>query len=383
MRRPTAAARRIWAAARAALALSGTVALWLVHPALPHLSGSLLSPLSTTELEQTVRCIAWLLAACLTLAVLVGAIRSLTHDHGSPAGARLPGVLPSRWTVPDRRSMSKRGRHSPYVLTIPAPLAETHAKPTPSPPSGQPDEAQVAPGQSDPRTISIAVLGPLAIDGLAHKIKRAATYELLAYLAFHPQGASRDELTEAIWPEQDPARTRPRLWQSVTEAKRALGKAWLHHGERYQLDRAKVRVDLDDLDRLLTASGDDTTDPAALETALALWRGEPLEGSDYLWSEGEIRNLHATLVDLLERVGRSRLGRGDARGALQLAEQAITLDGLHEPSWRLALQAEYSLGLRESIARRYDELARSLDEQLGLEPARETRLIYRQLLGQN
>jgi DNA-binding SARP family transcriptional activator len=31
---------------------------------------------------------------------------------------------------------------------------------------------------------------------------------------------------------------------------------------------------------------------------------------------------------------------------------------------------------------RYDELARSLDEQLGLEPARETRLVYRQLLGQ-
>jgi hypothetical protein len=86
---------------------------------------------------------------------------------------------------------------------------------------------------------------------------------------------------------------------------------------------------------------------------------------------------------VLERVGRSRLGRSDARGALQLAEQAITLDGLHEPSWRLALQAEHSLGLRESVARRYDELARSLDEQLGLEPARETRLIYRQLLGQN
>ena len=280
------------------------------------------------------------------------------------------------------RSISKQGRHSPYVLTISAPLAETHAEPTSSPPSGQPDESKAVPGQSDPRTISIAVLGPLAIDGHAHKIKRAATYELLAYLAFHPQGASRDELTEAIWPEQDPARTRPRLWQSVTEAKRALDNAWIHHGERYQLDRAKVRVDLDDLDCLLTASGGDTSDAAALESALALWRGEPLEGSDYLWSEGEIRNLHATLVDLLERVGRSRLGRGDARGALQLAEQAITLAGLHAPSWRLALQAEHSLGLRESIARRYDELARSLDEQLGLEPARETRLIYRQLLGQ-
>jgi DNA-binding SARP family transcriptional activator len=65
-----------------------------------------------------------------------------------------------------------------------------------------------------------------------------------------------------------------------------------------------------------------------------------------------------------------------------MAEQAIALDRLHEASWRLALQAEHTLGLRESITRRYDELTRSLDEQLGLEPTRETRVFYRQLLGQ-
>jgi hypothetical protein len=77
---------------------------------------------------------------------------------------------------------------------------------------------------------------------------------------------------------------------------------------------------------LLTTANDDGTDPSGLETALALWRGEPLEGSDYVWAEGERRNLHATLVDLLERVGRARLARGDARAALQMAEQAIGLE---------------------------------------------------------
>jgi two-component SAPR family response regulator len=105
----------------------------------------------------------------------------------------------------------------------------------------------------------------------------------LAYLALHPQGASRDELIEALWPAQDPKRTRPRFWQSVTEARKALGDAWVHQGERYQRDRSGVGVDLDNLDRLLTAgSRDGGGDPAALEGALALWRGEPLEGSDYL-----------------------------------------------------------------------------------------------------
>jgi hypothetical protein len=55
----------------------------------------------------------------------------------------------------------------------------------------------------------------------------------------------------------------------------------------------------------------------------------------------------------------SALGFTPAAITLQMAEQAIALDQLHEPSWRLALQAEHSLGLRESITRRYDDLTRS------------------------
>jgi DNA-binding SARP family transcriptional activator len=368
------ATRRAWATARAVIALAGLGGLGLIRPALPHLSGSLTSPITTNEVEQVAACVAWVLAACLAAILLVRAIRSVT-----PTVGRVPGVLPRR-APPNTRPAGGRARPS-YVLTIAAPLLEDRAPSLPA--STLQGAAETAPVESDAPAISISVLGPLAIDGLLGRIKRAATYELLAYLAFHPKGGSRDELIEAIWPAQDPKRTRPRFWQSVTEARKALGDAWVHHGERYELDRSKVRVDLDDLDRLLAANSDDTShDPAALESALALWRGEPLEGSDYLWAEGEVRVLHATLVDLLERVGRSRLAREDARGALQMADQAIALDGLHESSWRLALQAEHALGLRESITRRYDELTRSLDEQLGLEPARETRLVYRQLLGQ-
>ncbi|MGH2879247.1 MAG: bacterial transcriptional activator domain-containing protein [Solirubrobacteraceae bacterium] len=87
-------------------------------------------------------------------------------------------------------------------------------------------------------------------------------------------------------------------------------------------------------------------------------------------------------MGLLERAGHTRLERGDPRGALQFAEQAIALDQFHEASWRLALQADHALGLRESITRRYDQLTRALDEQLGLQPTRETRVMYRELLGQ-
>jgi DNA-binding SARP family transcriptional activator len=382
MRGVRATAHRAWAAVRATLALAGLIALWMIRPPLPNLPASLTSSLTTSEVEGVMLCVAWVAATCLVIAVLIGAIRSYASQSAAPAGLRLHGILPGHWPPAARHRVDRTGRQARYVLTIPTP-ATTQVEPRSSS-APNPTTPASAPAARDPCTISIAVLGPLAIDGLSRRIKRAATYELLAYLALHPKGASRDELVEAIWPAQDPERTRPRFWQSVTEARKAIGDAWVHEGERYQLDRSKVRVDLDELDQLLTVASDDTTsDAATLERALALWRGEPLEGTDYLWAEGEMRSLSATLLDLLERVGRVRLAHGDARGALQMAEQAIALDQLHEPSWRLALQAEHALGLRESITRRYDDLTRSLDEQLGLEPARETRVMYRQLLGQN
>lgn len=374
MRHPTTP---MLAAVRAVVALGCVGALGLLRPGWPRIA-SLMAPLTTGEVQELLLGLAWLLALVLALAMLTNATRSLRHRARSPAPQMLPGVLPSRSARPALATHpTPPGR---YVLTIPpppagSPLARNAA------PSHQdaPADLQAAQAPEDTRTISIAVLGPLAIDGLQHRIKRAATRELLTYLALHPSGASRDELVEALWPAQDPARTRPRFYQSVTEARKALGDAWVHQDERYWLDRAKVRIDLDDLDNLATSDAD----PNSLEQALALWRGEPLEGTDYLWSDTHIRTLRATLIDLLERVARHRLTHHDAKGALQIAEQAIGLDRLHEPSWRLALRAEHSLGQREGITERYGELARFLDEQVGLQPTRETRRIYRQLLGQD
>jgi DNA-binding SARP family transcriptional activator len=53
-----------------------------------------------------------------------------------------------------------------------------------------------------------------------------------------------------------------------------------------------------------------------------------------------------------------------------------------EGLWRLALEAEGELGLREAIGARYGQLATLLEERLGLEPSKETRSLYLRLLSQ-
>jgi len=59
-----------------------------------------------------------------------------------------------------------------------------------------------------------------------------------------------------------------------------------------------------------------------------VWRGEPLARCDYAWADGEVRHLTAVLLELLERVGRTRLADGDARGALAAAERGLAVNEL-------------------------------------------------------
>src|SRR5206468_12724658 len=127
----------------------------------------------------------------------------------------------------------------------------------------------------------------------------------------------------------------------------------------YWLDRVGADVDVDELERLLAelrVTKDDQVEQRLIEHALALFTGEPLSGSDYAWSEGEVRRLRSTHVDLLQRASRDRLAAGEARAALDAAERGLEVDALNEGLWRLALEAESALGLREAVAERYERL---------------------------
>jgi DNA-binding SARP family transcriptional activator len=235
-------------------------------------------------------------------------------------------------------------------------------------------------------SISVSVLGPLQITGGKRRRRlRASAQELIAYLALHPDGASRDQLLEALWAGEDPKRSEQRLWQSSSDVRRVLGSVITRENDRYSLDRRQVRLDLDELERLLASAG--TAEPErvqqVLERALSLFTGEPLAGSDFAWAGGELRRLRAIHVDLLEQVGRGRLAAGEPRAALEASERGLAIDVLNEGLWRLALEAESALGLREAVAERYEQLRGLLDERLGLEPARETRHLHRRLLAQN
>jgi DNA-binding SARP family transcriptional activator len=378
-------ARRRATLTRAILSLAIFVALWLFRRGLPSLPRSFSAPLTIETIESVTIALLWLVGALLALALLL-----------TPRRMRTP---PSIATVPRSRgtprASSLRARpqrsHPPsLVITWPKGAATATA-------SGrvvsaeQPSSVEGVEPVPDPISVhdrpQISVLGRLRITAAKRSRRglRARALELIAYLALHPRPVQRDELLEAFWPGEDPRRTRPRLRQAVRDARRLVGTAIAGEHESYWLDRAHADVDLDELERLLAAANTAEAEDARalMEDALRLFRGEPLADADYAWSESELPRLRATFIDLLEQVGRHWLEADEPRAALDAAERGLEIDTLNESLWRLAMEAESAIGLREAVAERYDRLRALLDDRLGLEPAKETRLLHRSLLAQN
>jgi DNA-binding SARP family transcriptional activator len=380
----------------ATVALGVLAALARFTPEFPESPDSLSSPVTTAFLQDLALMGAWALAALVVLLLLVETLRAMRasrHPHLDGLG------LPRRMLEPSR---VRRLSNTPGVLRPPIDEPRLLVVTPEVHPAALEEESLTSASESAAGATAepgsrplISLLGPLAIDGgkRSRRGLRARALELIAFLALRREGAQRDEILEALWPGEDPKRSRHRLYQAVRDARRLLGEAVASERDRYWLDRELVRVDVDELEELLIQArpmssddgrqaGEDERSSVLLEKALDLFRAEPLAGCDYAWSASEIRRLRDTRAALLELVGRARLERGDARDALEAAERGLTVDALNEGLWRLALEAEGELGLRESIEARYRELGTLLEERLGLEPSKETRTLYLRLLSQ-
>jgi DNA-binding SARP family transcriptional activator len=390
----TRIARRLEATLAVTALLLALALGWELRPALPQLPQSFSAPLPSGTIAATLEFAAWIVFVLLDLVlirkVLQFAIRrEPTHTElrlrHAFAQHELPSLNGTRdWRahaaplaspvlrLPARRERAEREPTAPHL--------QRHGPREPSP------SVEAAPTDTSDERLGVLLLGPLELTGCKKKQpRRQATAELIAYLAVQRRPASRDELLEALWPGDDPRRSAGRFYQAVSEARKLLGDAFGRDRDMYALDRRQLRIDLDELDHLRSEAAATTgkQQRELLDRALALFRGDPLAGIDALWADTEARRLTAFRIEFLERAGRMRLESGDASGALALAEEAAAADPSNERPVQLAIEAEAALGRREAVVERYERLRRNLDDQFGLEPSRDTKILYRRLLGQD
>jgi DNA-binding SARP family transcriptional activator/tetratricopeptide (TPR) repeat protein len=228
--------------------------------------------------------------------------------------------------------------------------------------------------------LSIRLLGPLeiAVDGRPIVVDTRKALAIVALVAAEGRPFARDELAAMFWPEADDEAARSALRRTLSVLRTAVGASGLIiERTRVAIDQA-TSVDLTELERLATSTTSDD-----LEAAVRLARGPFMAGFALRGCPGfdEWQALRGARVErsvgsLLERLAGTRLGAGDAAGAVDLARQRVQLDPLDEVGQRLLIELLAMAGDRRGAIRQYRELVAVYDRELGVAPLRETTDLY-------
>jgi outer membrane protein OmpA-like peptidoglycan-associated protein/DNA-binding SARP family transcriptional activator len=267
------------------------------------------------------------------------------------------------------------------------PESQRHA-PVPPPP---PQEAGGVPA----RLAHLRVLGPptLFVDGteLATGI-RGKSRELLTFLAVHADGAPRDKILTALWPEVDQRHAVMRFHAALNDVRRELRRASATNesfivvaAERYRIDPELVSVDLWQFRTALhqAAHADDIRVRAGLlQEAADAYTGDLAAEQAYKqsleWIEPEREALRRQAVEALIHLAELREHDEPERGLVAL-ERARTLDHYAEETYQRIMVLQARLGRPDAVRRTHRLLETALEE-LGVDPSQETQQLLWRLL---
>jgi predicted ATPase/class 3 adenylate cyclase len=238
------------------------------------------------------------------------------------------------------------------------------------------------------------ILGPLeALDGARHVAlggrKRRA---VLAVLLLHPnETLESDRLIDELWGESPPANALKSLHVHVSRLRKELAPGVLvtrEHGYELQLDVDELDAHrfealLEDARGELAAGHPDRA-LAAIERALALWRGPPLADLAYEpFAQTEIARLEDLRMAAIEQSIEAKLElsrHGEVIGQLeQLVEEHPYREALHAQ----LMLALYRADRQADALQAYQNARRHLVEDLGIEPGARLRELERAVLAQD
>ncbi|MET7468166.1 BTAD domain-containing putative transcriptional regulator [Micromonospora sp. NPDC005686] len=248
----------------------------------------------------------------------------------------------------------------------------------------------------------IRLLGSLRMTyaGRELPLRSAQRRAVFSALALTPErGLSRDELIAAVWGEHPPASASGNLYTYVSALRRMLepdrhrwssGGVLTSEGGNYRLHVDADAVDVHRFERLRErsraprAAGDTAGELAALDAALAEWRGdEALVGVPGPRAAGHRIRLGELYLTTVERQAELLLGLG--RGG-EVVDRLLALAGRHparESLYAVAMRALAVQGRTAEALALYATLRDRLVEEAGTEPAAALRQIHEQLLGGN
>lgn len=229
--------------------------------------------------------------------------------------------------------------------------------------------------------LAIRLLGPTQVlsAGQPLSITRRKSRAVLYYLAAHPQPVARRHLLGLLWPDHSADTARHNLRTTLYSLRQALG-------DDLHLDNEWLALaDSVDVDARALSAGLNTPNPdePTLAAALARYQGDFLVDFDLPdtpeyedWITVEREHYRRLAINGFATLSRRRESAGEFHAALAALQQALTIDSFQEDLQRAALRLHYLAGDRAGAIRRYEDLVRLLDEEMGVPPMAETRSLY-------
>jgi DNA-binding SARP family transcriptional activator/predicted ATPase len=244
-------------------------------------------------------------------------------------------------------------------------------------------------------TLRIDLLGDFRLTYGGERVDAVNTtrlQSLLAYLALRRGYAqSRQHLAFSFWPDSREKQALSNLRTLLYHLRQALPDpdrfldvdaktlTW-RAGAACVLDIAEFEAAQHEADDAFQ-QGDLRAARAALERAVAYYRGDLLPGCYEDWVLPERERLHQQGVRALERLIRLLEDERDYAEAILRAEHLLRHDPLREPSYRLLMRLHALQGDRASVVRTFQACAEVLERELDLEPEPTTHTLYEQLVG--
>ena len=205
----------------------------------------------------------------------------------------------------------------------------------------------------------------------------ARAESLLAYLLLHRDAPQpRQRLAFLLWPGSTEGQAQTNLRKVLHNLRHALPDAdrLIEIGPRTLRWRTEVPLWLDVEEFERAVAGD------RLEEAVEIYGGELLEGRYDEWLAGDRERLAGLHADALERLTRRHEQHQRWPEAIRCAERLVARDPLREESHRLLIRLCQASGDRARAVRAYHVCAATLERELGIDPAPQTRAVYESLV---
>ncbi|MHB8136180.1 MAG: tetratricopeptide repeat protein [Anaerolineaceae bacterium] len=209
--------------------------------------------------------------------------------------------------------------------------------------------------------------------------------DLFFFIVHHADGVTKEEIGEAFWPDSTIEALRVRFKNSIYRLRHALGSESISFiDDYYRFNRTlEYYYDTEDFTHeLVVAEKADDVDEKIHHYIQALnqYRGPYLPKVDYEWvvvqREQYHRSFIASIMKLIDLLMKAR----QFQMAIHYVNRSIEEDICFEEAYRAGMKAFSELGDRASISRYYDKCCAALKKELGLEPAAETILLYKELM---